>query len=158
MEISSSIGASVTLTCFIEPLPKLEKLIWTKDNGKIIPNSKYSIYDDEHNRIESSIESTDLNKQPKMFTNFKVKFDNVTVFEAKKASSDDQYFSRVQTSKIEENQGVSSTDVGNLGLMRTVLTIRAVRKEDFGVYKCKSSNVFGSRSVSIILREKTLMG
>lgn len=158
MEISSSIGASVTLTCFIEPLPKLEKLIWTKDNGKIIPNSKYSIYDDEHNRIESSIESTDLNKQSKMFTNFKVKFDNVTVFESKKASSDDQYFSRVQSSKVEENQGVSSTDVGNLGLMRTVLTIRAVRKEDFGVYKCKSSNVFGSRSVSIILREKTLMG
>lgn len=158
MEISSSIGASVTLTCFIEPLPKLEKLIWTKDNGKIIPNSKYSIYDDEQNRIESSssIESTDLNKQSKMlFSNFKVKFDNVTVFEAKK---DEQYFSRAQTSKIEENQGVSSTDVGNLGLMRTVLTIRAVRKEDFGVYKCKSSNVFGSRSVSIILREKTLMG
>ena len=42
-EIAVSLGSSVSLVCLIEPLPHFESIVWLRDNGIVIPNSRYSM-------------------------------------------------------------------------------------------------------------------
>lgn len=141
-ELAASIGSSVTLICLIEPLPHLDNLVWIKDNGKIIPNSYFSV------------QNTTLNKT--ISKNFRIKYENVTL---------GQKMLNVElVEDIEEddlsnhnNKNIQSTDSNPLSLLKSVLHIKNIRKQDFGTYKCKSSNAYGTRFSMILIREKTLL-
>ena len=71
-EAVSSLGESVALTCLIEPLPSIQTIAWVNDNGRILPNSKYSVFETLQ-RVDSESESK---KKPK---NFRVQYENLTV-------------------------------------------------------------------------------
>lgn len=177
IEVVSSIGASVSLTCLVEPLPQLEKVVWTKGNRKIIPNSEYTIDSgDQQVKIDSNVESSPHLNSKKSNSNIKVKFESLSLFGVKQGvgasyydAEDDGYSSSMLQQAIvgsnknvggdELIEGVTSTDSQKtMGLLKSVLTIRNVRKQDFGVYRCKASNAYGNRRVIIVLREKSLMG
>jgi hypothetical protein len=171
----------------VEPLPKLETILWTKDNGKIVPNSRHSILDvnsemggttkssssetsDESSSILEGADSSQQQQQAlqkiRNLKNFRVKVENLTLFDQKGITSyenneDDYYLASggaPKSAQFEEVIGVTSTDGHAVGLTRSLLTIKSLRKQDFGLYKCKSSNSYGSRVALILLREKTLMG
>jgi hypothetical protein len=187
VEVAASVGGSVTLTCLIEPLPKLDTLVWIKDNGKVIPNSRYSAWDnddlnkpDEETNDETSVSESSSSSSAKSASsarmnaanhkygrNFRVKNENLTVFGVGKGADggvvddDEDYFMSKSKpgGRVDGlHQGIVSTDGQPVGLMRSLLLIKNIRKQDFGVYKCKSSNSYGSRISLILLREKTLMG
>ena len=83
--------------------------------------------------------------------NFKIKYENLT-----DSSRDGEDFGgRATTSTTPDGVLITNVDVG---VMRSILYIKSVRRQDLGVYKCKASNAFGSRTGSLLLREKTLMG
>ena len=179
----SSVGASVSLICLVEPLPRLEKLVWTKGNRKIIPNSEYTIVGgvsttNQQQSIETNDENSILSKSNNLKNNIKVKFEHVSVLngggEGKldQDFEDDAYASQqVRSGNHDERddrgggqggeqiEGVTSTDGGkSVSVLKSVLTIKNVRKQDFGIYRCKASNAYGSRRVVIVLREKSLLG
>ena len=147
IEMTAKIGSSATLTCIIEPVPEFSSVYWVKDGGKIIPNSRYSTSDDfgEKNAIYS-ISSSEESKH-RFLSNFKVRYENVT------STSDKANRPASSSSSID---GIAAYD--SVGVLRSVLYIRNVRKQDLGVYKCKAINSYGSRVASILLREKTLLG
>ena len=155
IEIATSIGLSVSITCLIEPLPDVHTIVWLRDNGKVIANSKYSIYETPLGQ-NTNVESVELNK--KKLKNFRVKYENLTIYENKPQEGDETLEAATISSFFNEaNWGVKTAN-SDVGLMRSVLYIKKVRVQDFGVYKCKSSNSFGSRTVSILVRETTLLG
>lgn len=170
IEVATSIGSSVTLTCLIEPLPRLESTLWIKDNGKIIPNSRYSINDNEAGKKTEEDDVADLKVsvggKVKQMRNFRVKNENLTVFGKTLADDGLQDDSDFLTNngigskfgRFDNMQGIITTDGHSVGLMRSLLLIKNIRKQDFGIYKCKSSNGYGSRMALILVREKTLMG
>lgn len=180
----SSVGASVSLICLVEPLPRLEKLVWTKGNRKIIPNSEYTIVggvsttNQQQQSIETNDENSILTKSNNLKNNIKVKFEHVSVLSGGGQGKldhdfeDDTYSSQQVRSgnhderddrggslRGEQIEGVTSTDGGkSVSVLKSVLTIKNVRKQDFGIYRCKASNAYGSRRVVIVLREKSLLG
>ena len=155
IEIATSVGLSVSISCLIEPLPDVHTIVWLRDNGKVIANSKYSIYDSPLGQ-NTNVETAELNK--KKLKNFRVKYENLTIYENKPQEGDETLEASTISSFFNEaNLGVKTAH-SDVGLMRSVLYIKKVRVQDFGVYKCKSSNSFGSRTVSILVRETTLLG
>lgn len=140
-ELAISIGSSVSLICLIEPLPRLDTLVWIKDNGKIIPNSQFSV------------QNTTLNKT--ISKNFRIKYENVTVSQKMLNIELDEDIE--EDNLITQNKNVQSTDSKPLSLLKSVLHIKNIRKQDFGTYKCKSSNSHGTRLSMVLLREKTLL-
>ena len=153
VEVTATIGSSVSLICIVEPLPQFHTIVWMNEFGKLIPNSKYSIFEtlkDDLN-AQTTPAQQHLNKA-RILKNIKVKYENLTLFSSKSSNeiNDDD--------PIEfKNEGLI-TNEGDVNLMRSILYIKTVREQDLGVYKCKSSNSYGSHTVSILLREKTLMG
>ena len=83
--------------------------------------------------------------------NFKIKYENLTGSNG----NGEESVGRMSNTMNSDGVLISNADIG---LMRSVLYIKSLRRQDLGVYKCKSSNAFGSRSVSVLIREKTLMG
>lgn len=140
-EYTSSLGDSISLTCLIEPLPEVQTVIWIKDNGKIIPNSKYSIF-----------ETITASSKPKKSSrnNFRIKYENLTSVSNEVSNGEESVY---LSDSLIGRKGLKSND--DAGLMRSVLYIKNVREQDFGVYKCKSSNTYGSRTSSVLVREKT---
>lgn len=166
IEIASSVGNSVSLTCLIEPLPYLESIVWIKDNGRIIPNSRYSIlesYKESSKQMEESSTQSALTTVSSLIArnskNFKIKHENLTISSYAKETDENLVSSLQSTSSpILNINGVKSTDVENVGLTRSILHIKNIRKQDFGIYKCKSTNSYGSRTAMILLRERNLLG
>lgn len=159
IEVAANLGASISLVCLIEPLPHFESIVWLNEMGKIIPNSKYSIYEHKSKLTSSSSSGsssetkTNSNQnQRSMYRNFKVKYENLTLLSSK--SDDLEENEEEQT--IAKTEGLITND-GDVNLMRSILFIKNLREQDLGIYKCKASNSYGSNSVSILLREKTLM-
>lgn len=187
----SSVGASVSLTCLVEPVPRLDKVVWTKgsNNRKIVPNSEYTVYqasrdssaeltiEEQQQQQQTQNHGGNNNNKKNSNNNIKVKFESLMLHGGKlddySTSEDTMMMSSVVNYGTKSGsgggswdddgdliEGVTSTD--ELGksatMLKSVLTIRHVRKQDFGVYRCKASNVYGSRRVVIVLREKSLMG
>lgn len=131
-----------------------------------MPNSKYQVADEIVGVSSETFEtSQSSSKNQKSFSsNFKVKFENLTLTGAKQTvtnENEEEFFSGQGQKSFKADaaiHGVISTEGQNVVLFRSVLTIKNVRKQDFGLYKCKSTNSYGSRVVSIVLRERTLMG
>ncbi len=159
IEIPSAEGSSVTFTCLVEPLPSVEQIVWLRENGKIIPNSKFSI--DSNLRLKSTTEATNI----KQTRNIKIKNENFTLLNTKpdfyESISDSEEFpsqSGELNADLMATNGVRSVDGNSINLMRSMLFIKSIRNEDFGVYKCKTINSYGSRTIMFLLREKTIMG
>lgn len=136
-EATSSLGDSVALTCLIEPLPAVHTIVWLNEHGKILPNSKYSLFE--------SVQSSDLGfdttessggSSKKQARNLSVQYENLA---AAGASAD---------------SAAARTDAG---VMKSVLYIKNVRAQDLGVYRCVASNAEGSSSASVLLREATFL-
>jgi hypothetical protein len=160
IDIPASLGTSVSLTCLIEPLPNIEQIIWLRENGKIIPSSKFLI---ESNVRHGSTEETTTNTKPAR--NIKIKNENLTLLHNIKYDFGDENSEEELPSQSEElnadlmaTNGVRSINGNSINIMRSMLFIKTIRQEDFGVYKCKSINSYGSRTIMFLLREKTLMG
>lgn len=152
-ELASSIGESISLICLIEPLPEVQSIVWIKDNGKIIPHSKYSSGKSESFSVtkETSTKKPMLKKKS-MRNNFRIKYENLTL--------SDNLTNPEESDELEVGVGLNGvkTTRSHAGLMRSVLYIKDVRYQDLGVYKCKAINQYGSRVASVVVREKTLMG
>ena len=173
IEIPSTIGASASLTCLVEPLPHLDTLIWLKDNGRIIPNSRFSIAESSSSAMDSAAA---FSADSMRLRNVKVKHENLTltagnskldhVTAATAADDDDDDDDQVKKLDRDElinadllaTNGVRSVDGQAISLMRSVLFIKSVRREDLGVYKCKAVNAFGSRTILFLLRERNFLG
>ncbi len=162
VELPSSPGESISLTCLIEPLPDVQTIVWLKDNGKIIPNSKYTIHDSRRSgtfSVAANEPSEQLDKRREILkNNYRIKYENLTLIDSRLNSSDTttQQQREALESLVESLNGVQTTR-SDAGLMRSVLYIKNVREQDFGMYKCKSSNAYGSRVGLILVREKTLL-
>ncbi|CAF0810103.1 unnamed protein product [Brachionus calyciflorus] len=161
-ELAASIGSSITLTCLVEPLPYLDSLIWIKDNGKIIPNSRLSI---SEQIISNLTNKTVLSKQ-----NYKIKHENLTILNQKSQDFDNYEedqdieeenfnfeLSKFRNELVTSSSGIKTTDFQSILFVRSTLHIKNIRKQDFGIYKCKFSNSFGSRVSMILLREKNFL-
>jgi hypothetical protein len=194
IEIATSIGSSVSLICLIEPVPQFDAIYWLKDTGRIIPNSKYTLFETEktakhslarnyehqsnnknnqHEAAGYSIKLTTISSV-KLTRNFKIKYENLTHSNLNarvvpnEQSSGLIYASLLATSTKPLQVSNSDYAIGSsndenpsnvaVGLMRSVLYIRNVRKQDLGIYKCKAINQYGTRTALILLRERTLMG
>jgi len=159
VEVPSSPGESISLTCLIEPLPEIQTVVWLKDNGKIIPNSKYSIQE-SHRSGTVSVAASDTAEQPDKKlklskNNFRIKYENLTLMDPTLNASDSSTQQQQQRA-LDGLDGLRTTRSDG-GLMRSVLYIKNVREQDFGVYKCKSTNAYGSRVGSILVRERNLL-
>ena len=187
VELPVSIGDSVSLTCLVEPLPVAQKIVWLRENGRIIPNSKYasdsyavdssknenSPAENEEQMVEETTARIFLNTGAPPFTPrlarnkfspryFKTKYES-TDFEDNVVSNNGDVIALNSavvstTNYLVTSSGVLPSGDSSLGPMRSVLSIKHVRKQDFGVYKCKATNSYGSRTAVILLREKTLIG
>jgi hypothetical protein len=180
-ELPVTIGASISLTCLIEPLPSFQKIEWLRENGKIIPDSKYlaSKYAETENKYEIN------NKNENLFTNEETTSDatftgafnsknknarSLKNFKTKYESTDEENMSNSNNELGSSNLEIISTTnylVSSSGIfptsestspMRSVLNIKNVRKQDLGIYKCKSTNSYGNRLAVVILRERTFIG
>jgi hypothetical protein len=189
IEVPATIGASASLVCLIEPLPQFQSVLWSRDNGKIIPNSKYTLPElldearparnyeinnmnnNNNNNILAMLQTTvetpvtsSASSKNKVARNFRVKYENLNSNSGKVLANSEELSDNSNSnaggysvSLLTSVNGVTaSTDLN--GIMRSVLYIKSVRKQDLGVYKCKSSNSYGSRTALILLRESTLMG
>jgi hypothetical protein len=181
VELPISIGDSVALTCLIEPLPAAQQILWLRENGKIIPNSRYYAQSDLAKNYEinnkndySPLEETTMRTSFTLPFTRLIKEKNVRYFKTKYESTDDED-NTIENSNSDigianlaivstTNYLVTSNGILPIGgdapgsPMRSMLSIKNIRKQDFGVYKCKSTNSYGSRTAIILLREKTLMG
>jgi len=162
VEVATSIGSSVSLVCLVEPLPQFHSILWINENGRIIPNSKYSIHETT-DAVSNSDASSVLNTQAtpgqpsrsKQFRHFKIKYDNLTFYSSKTSS---ELNNDEEDSKIDPIVNEGLTEIGgDVSVMRSILFIKNVKQQDLGIYKCKASNEFGSHTVSILLREKTII-
>ena len=151
LEIPVTLGSQATLTCLIEPLPAFKKLIWLKPNGYLVPNSIYTSHE-KYNDLDSYSNN-------KFKFNFKVKYENLTKFNSD-SKIDETNFNKMNEDENRVYANHNDVIVANeaTGLMKSILYIKNVRKQDLGIYKCKSINSYGSRTVMILLREKTLIG
>ena len=187
IEVPATLGASASLVCLIEPLPQFQSILWSRDNGKIIPNSKYTLPElaldeakqgknyeinnmNNNNNILSMLQTTvetpvtSASSKNKVARNFRVKYENLNSNNGKVLANSEELGDNSNSnaggysiSLLTSINGVTvSSDLN--GIMRSVLYIKSVRKQDLGVYKCKSSNSYGSRTALILLRESTLMG
>lgn len=179
-ELPVSIGASIALTCLIEPIPAFQKVEWLRENGKIIPdskylaakietNNKYEINNKNENLFATNEETTsdatftaslNKNKNPRSLRNFKTKYE--TTDEENTSNSNNELGSShleviPTTNYLVSSSGVFPTGESG-GPMRSILSIKNIRKQDLGIYKCKSTNSYGSRVAIVILREKTFIG
>lgn len=153
VEVAANIGSSISLTCIIEPLPQFDTIVWMNENDKVLSNSKYSINDDNNNNnnldetnIQINTQTTQLqSNKAKFYKNFKFKYENLTLYNSKSAS------------ELNYDDYEQYSTQNDISLMRGVLFIKNLREQDLGVYKCKATNSYGSRTVSILLREKTFM-
>ena len=113
--------------------------------------------------VETPVTSSASSKN-KVARNFRVKYENLNSNSGKVLANSEELSDNSNSnaggysvSLLTSVNGVTaSTDLN--GIMRSVLYIKSVRKQDLGVYKCKSSNSYGSRTALILLRESTLMG
>lgn len=136
-EATSSLGDSVALTCLIEPLPAAHTIVWVNEHGKILPNSKYSVFES----VQSSDFGVDTTESSggsgkKQTRNLSVQYEKLAVGGASADSA------------------AARTDAG---VMKSVLYIKNVRTQDLGVYRCVASNAEGSSSSSVLLREATFL-
>lgn len=186
--VGVKIGSSISLTCLIEPVPEFHTIYWLKEDGKIIPNSKYTslggdssvefngLHNSEQQQPLDTIgysisDDGDNNKQQQdhhdhrdpSFTNFKIKYENMSSMSFGSGGDENKQQQQHQSKHAHlSGQQHLTTDgivqIDSVGLMRSILYIRNVRHQDIGVYRCKAINSYGSRAVSIVLREKTFIG
>lgn len=158
IEIPVTLGSSVSLTCLVEPLPVLDTLIWVKDNGRVIANSRYTAHG-----FKPSGEAS-------KFSNFKIKHENLTLIDPTKPDFVDVELTReaeeaesntsdmLMNSDLLLSNGIKIVDGKSVSLFKSVLFVKKVGRDDLGVYKCKSINAYGGRTIGFLVREKTLFG
>lgn len=133
-EAATSLGDSVALTCLIEPLPTVQTIVWINEHGKILPNSKYSVFESVQGS-DFGFDTTEDNDSKKQPRNLSVQYENLT----------EQGSSEARAAK---------TDAG---VMKSVLYIKNVRPQDLGVYRCVASNGEGSSASAVLLRQATFL-
>ena len=146
IEIPSSVGTSVSLTCLMEPMPRVEQIVWLRENGKIVPSSRFSIDSAGDKSLDSSMEEQAGAGGPKVAKNLKIKYENLTLGLNGKADYSSNIGDKEEEGVSESSElnadlmatnGVRSVDGNSVSLMRSMLFIKSVRREDFGIYKCK---------------------
>ena len=167
VELPVTIGSSVSLTCLVEPMPSLQRIEWLRENGKIIPESKYepisTEYEINHRNVETTSQESSLvkTKNARSLRNFKVKYEStddesVSNLNGELSEPLDQPVVSTSNYLVTSNGVLPASD--SSGPIRSVLSLKHIRNQDLGVYKCKSTNSYGSRTALILLREKTLIG
>ena len=156
--VAASLGSTLTLSCIMEPMPRYDNLIWLKDNELIVLGGGGGSSGDRHSSL-------------------RIKHDNVTKALREEATTyltatsgsaslvgnggdvrhhQRQHHHHHQDVSISQRGATLVNDVSSL--VRTVLIIRDVKPADLGVYKCRSSNAHGARSVTFVVRETNVFG
>jgi hypothetical protein len=139
IDIPVSLGASISLTCIIEPMPKVDSVLWLRDNGKIVPNSKFNRFDSS-----SFIEGKSQKK-------IKVKYENLTLISSSSIGNVDFL------SEPNHKSGVQTLNGDSVNLLRSILFIKSIGKDGLGTYKCRTQNSYGSTTIVFMVREKSLL-
>ena len=156
IEIAAKLGDSVTLACLVEPLPQYDRIYWSRENGKIIPHSKLSVYSHADEMKQDELGGAE---RIKLMRNVKVKYENLTTANSKSEPAYmDQHMSSEEHAALSNAIDSNGIELTNRDVLRTTLHIRRVSKKDLGVYKCKSVNAYGSSEAYIVLREQTFLG
>lgn len=122
----ATLGSSILLTCIIEPQPHFKNVIWVRDEANFIANSQYR--SDE--------------------------------FVARNEVFENEYLS----SNEESEMGLKNVRIDNLNIkyentsegLKSYLHVKLLKKDDFGLYKCKAWNKYGSKEVVIQIKESQL--
>ena len=182
IEMPSTLGAPVSLACLVEPAPGFDSVIWLRENGRVVPNSRLLLGKEAVVSGDSSNEDTSsINKYYSARGGLvKVKHENMSLLLDSKLdyAPDDDGDSEKQPQRQSgednndndddddekeldfsaEDTRVRAVDARAASFMRSMLFIKSLRKEDLGLYKCRVVNAYGSRTVVYLVREKTLVG
>ncbi len=121
---------TVTISCIVDPLPESKGIIWLRDNNKHLFDTKFIV--NEH--------KSDLNED---HLTVDYNYENYFLQELEHESSDPL---KNVTYKV-------NTEINKDGI-KSFLTIKTMHPNDFGVYKCRSWNKYGSKEVSVTLKEE----
>jgi hypothetical protein len=148
-EVAADIGSSVQLTCLIDPLPEFNSVIWLRGNGQIIPNSKFQIVTEKRPTDESAKQHrlTIRTEQTKRPYDLNIEYiDSKTNLKVKHGNS-----------SLSNGDRPAKKDEKKVDSIKSTLFIRNIKRDDLGIYKCQSTNSYGSRTSSILLREKGII-
>ena len=122
--------STITISCIVDPLPESKGLIWLRENNKYLFDTKFIANENSPEINEDSL-AVDYN------------YENYFLQELEHESS-----ATVKNVTYKVN-----TEINKDGI-KSFLTIKISHPNDFGMYKCRSWNKYGSKEVLVTLKEE----